>query len=144
MEDIGLGGGLAIIGFWMFVALVVLGGIWDNIRKRDGQHETVRRVIESGQQIDQKLIDTLLSVSDGSTTLLDVGFRVSALWILPISVGMVPFAIFLGSIAEEALMPLLGVAAMLFCFGVGFLVAARVVTHWYPNEDSSTKISFQD
>jgi len=144
MDDFGLGGGLAIVAFWVFIALVVLGGIWDNIRKRDAQHETVRRIIESGQQIDQQTVDKLLSISDGSRTRLDMGFRVTALWILPVSVGMAALAFFIGMRKADALMPLLGVAALLFCLGVGFLIAARVAERWYPNEDGATKTPFQD
>jgi len=52
MEDLGIGAGLAALGFWGFVAVAVVAGIWDNIRKRDAQHETVRRLIESGQSAD--------------------------------------------------------------------------------------------
>lgn len=128
----------------MFVSCAVLGGVWDSIRKRESQHETVRRIIESGQQIDQQTIDKLLSISDGSRTRLDMGFRVAALWILPVSFGMAAFAFFIGLAKADAFMPLLGVAALLFCLGVGFLIAARVAGRWYPNEDSATKTPFQD
>lgn len=144
MEDIGVGGGIAILAFWIFIALIVLGGIWDNIRKRDVQHETVRRVIESGQEIDQQLIDKLLAASDGNATRLDVALRVSALWILPVAAGLIPFAFVLGTISEDAKVPLLGISAMLFCFGVGFLIAAKVAERWYPIDDGSATTPFKD
>ena len=38
--------GLAAFGFWMFIAAVSLGGIWDGIRKREAEHETVRRIAQ--------------------------------------------------------------------------------------------------
>jgi len=142
MDDLGVGGGLAIVAFWIFIGMIVLGGIWDGIRKREAQHETVRRVIESGQQIDQQTVDKLLSISDGSSTRLDVAFRVTALWIMPVALGMTALAFFIGSSQEGALMPLLGVAAMLYCFGIGFLIAGRVAARWYPSEDNSNKSPF--
>jgi hypothetical protein len=49
----GIGGGLAALAFWGFVAAVVVGGMWYAIREREAQHETLRRIIESGQPVDQ-------------------------------------------------------------------------------------------
>ena len=51
MEAISLGAGLAALGFWLFIAVVVIGGIWDGARKREAKHESLRRIIESGQQV---------------------------------------------------------------------------------------------
>ena len=50
---VGIGAGLAALAFWGFIAAVVVAYYWDSIRKRDAQHETVRRALESGQQLDQ-------------------------------------------------------------------------------------------
>ena len=48
---------LAVFGF---LAAVILGGIWLRVRKRDAQHETLRRMIEKVQNVDQALMDKLL------------------------------------------------------------------------------------
>ena len=50
MQSFSLGAGLAALAFWGFIASVVVAGIWYDIRKRDAQHETVRRIVESGTQ----------------------------------------------------------------------------------------------
>ena len=42
-----LGGGLAALAFWGFIASVVLGGIWYAVREKDAQHETLRKMIDS-------------------------------------------------------------------------------------------------
>lgn len=60
-----LGAGLVALAFWGFIAAVAVAGIWDGIRKRDAQHETVRRLLESGQQTDQATLEKLLSLSGG-------------------------------------------------------------------------------
>ena len=49
MEGISVSEGLAALGFWTFIAAIIVAGIWDGIRKREAQHETLRRMIESGQ-----------------------------------------------------------------------------------------------
>ena len=41
MESIGVG--LGALGFWGFIAAVVVASYWDGIRKRESQHETIRR-----------------------------------------------------------------------------------------------------
>ena len=43
--------------------------VWENIRKRDAQHETLRRLIESGQPIDPEVADRLLSATSGNKDL---------------------------------------------------------------------------
>ena len=52
--------GLAALGFWLFVAAAAVAGIWDGVRRRDAEHETLRRMIESGKQPSPELVDKLL------------------------------------------------------------------------------------
>jgi hypothetical protein len=138
MENIGLGAGLASMAFWGFIAVVATAGIWDSVRKREAKHETVRRMIESGKDFDQELIDRLLSLGISGRKRIDRGFKITALWILPIAVGMVPFGLILGSQVPAAKMPLLGVSALMGCMGAGFWVASIVVKRWYePDQESS-------
>ena len=56
----GIGGGLAALAFWGFIGSIVVAGIWYGIREREAQHETFRRVIESGQPVDQALMDLVV------------------------------------------------------------------------------------
>ncbi|MCZ6889644.1 MAG: DUF6249 domain-containing protein [Gammaproteobacteria bacterium] len=137
MEHIGLGAGLAALAFWGFVAVAVLAGVWNGIRKRDAQHETVRRLIESGQTIDQELLEKLALVSGDENRRPDREFHITGLWVLPVAVGMAIFALILGQAEPDALFPLLGVSALLACLGIGWLVAAKIVARWYAaNGDS--------
>ena len=137
MEHIGLGAGLAALAFWGFVAVAVLAGVWNGIRKRDAQHETVRRLIESGQTIDQELLEKLALVSGDESRRPDREFHITGLWVLPVAVGMAIFALILGQAEPDALFPLLGVSALLACLGIGWMVAAKIVARWYAvNGDS--------
>ena len=52
--------GLATLGVFLFLAAVCLGVIWYRIRKREAQHETLRLMIEKGQNVDQALMDKLM------------------------------------------------------------------------------------
>ena len=139
MAELGLGVGLAALAFWGFVAACVVAGVWNGIRKRDAQHETVRRLIESGQPIDQELIDKLLLLSDGGSKRHDRDFYVTGLWLLPVAVGMALFARFLGSIEPDAVAPLLGASALIACIGIGALVAGKITGRWYAMDRDSAE-----
>jgi hypothetical protein len=131
MVDVGLGAGLAALAFWGFIAIVVVATIWDGIRKREAQHETVRRLIESGQPIDDDLMEKLTLVSNSGDKRHDRDFYVTGLWLLPVSVGLAAFGLILGSAYHEALYPIMGAAALVGCLGIGALIGARIARSWY-------------
>jgi hypothetical protein len=137
MDDLGIGAGLAALAFWSFIAVAVISAVWNEIRKRDAQHETMRRLIESGQPIDQEMMKKLSLVSDSGEARHDQAFQITGLWLLPVAVGMAIFGLILGSSEPQALAPLLGVSALLTCMGIGFLVAAKIAGRWYPATDDS-------
>ncbi|HIG42835.1 MAG: DUF6249 domain-containing protein [bacterium] len=135
--NLGIGAGLAALAFWGFVGIAVIAGVWDNIRKREAQHETIRRLIESGQPLDHELMAKLSLVANGSETRQDQALQITGLWLLPVSVGLGVFGVILGSYQPEAFGPLLGVSALTACMAIGFLISAKVAGRWYPAEDDS-------
>ena len=138
MENLGTGAGLAALGFWLFVASIVFIGVWDNIRKRDAQHETLRRAIESGQPIDDEMVDKLLAITGGSRSLAR-DLKVSGLIMLFLAPGLIAFGWFLSfSVEQSLLMVMAGVAALVGLIAIGLLVAAFVVERWY-REDVGPK-----
>ena len=122
MGDPGLGAGLAALAFWGFVAATVVAGIWDSIRKREARHETLRRLIESGQTVDQAVLDRVMGDSRLDRQLTAYG------WVtLAVAPGLAVMGWFLSRIAEWALWPLLGAGAITGFVGLGLLVAAKAV-----------------
>ncbi len=139
MAELGLGVGLAALAFWGFVASCVVAGVWNGIRKRDAQHETVRRLIESGQPIDQALMEKLSLVSGDGNRRHDRDFYVTGLWLLPIAPGLAILALFLGSLEPEALPAILGAAALVACMAIGALVAGKITERWYAADRDSAE-----
>ena len=133
MEDISLGAGLGAIGLWSFIAAIVVAGIWDGIRKRDAQHETLRRMIESGQPIDQALMDKLL----GGNKRIDRDLKVAGLIVLFVAPGLALLGWFISLISAEALLPMLGVSALVGCVSIGLLVASKAIGRSYREDDAS-------
>jgi hypothetical protein len=113
--------GLAAFGFWMFVAAAAVGGIWDGVRKRDAEHETLRRMIESGNEPDPALVNKLL----GNQKQPERDLKVAGLIVLFVAPGLAIMGLLIGLESKEAVMPLLGVAALVAFVGIGLLTAAR-------------------
>jgi len=135
MQNFTLGAGLAAIAFWGFIASVVVGGIWYSIRERDAKHETVRRLVESGQPIDHELMDKLLTLSDGDSGRLDRDFKITGLIMLPTAVGIAMFGYILGTQYPQVHAPLYGASALVACIGLGFFIASRIAERWYRPDD---------
>jgi hypothetical protein len=137
MQSFTLGAGLAALAFWGFLAVVVAAGIWYDIRKKESQQETIRRLFESGQPIDEKLVDRLLANSEDGGERLDRGFKLTGMILLPAAVGLAVLGLVLGLQAPQATLPLLGVSGLVACLGLGFLVASRMARRWYEGDEDS-------
>ena len=134
MENVSTGAGLAAIGFRLFIAVVVLGGIWDSARKRDAQHETLRRMMESDKPIDPEIMDKVLSItgkSGADSKDLIASLKLAGVLMLFIAPGLT-----LLGWATGAFIPLLGVSALVLCIAGGLLAAAKVVARWYAEESA--------
>ena len=110
--------GFAAFGFWLFIAAAVVSGVWDSIRKREAQHETLRRMVEAGKPPDQELMNKLLGTGKDTSRDLTVGGLIT-LFVAP-GLALMGYLI-----DEDAFMPLLGVASLVAFVGVGLLVAAQ-------------------
>ncbi len=121
------------IGFWLFLAAVVVARIWFDARKRESQQETLRRVVESGQEIDPAVIDKLLAASRGSTR-VDRDLKVSGLIVIFIAPGIAVLGWFLAALEEELLGIMLGVSVLVGFVGAGLLVASKVSERWYSED----------
>jgi hypothetical protein len=122
--------GLGAFGFWIFIAAVVVAGIWFDVRRRETQQETLRRVVESGQNIEPAIIDKIVAAGRDQSR-IDRDLKVSGLIVIFIAPGLATLGWFLSSLREELFGILLGVSLMVGLLGIGLLVAAKVAERWY-------------
>jgi hypothetical protein len=113
--------GLAAFGFWMFVAAATVGGIWDGVRKREAEHETLRRMIESGKQPDPELVDKLLGHKKDPARDL----KVAGLIVIFVAPGLALMGWLIGLENKDAFHALLGVAGLVAFVGIGLLTASK-------------------
>ena len=123
-------GDLSGFGFWMFIAAVVVGGMWFDARKREGQQETLRRLVESGKDIDPAVVDKMLDANK-SKDRSDQDLTTAGLIVLFVSPGLLALGWFMQALNEKMLTVMMGVSALVAFVGVGLLVAGQVAKRWY-------------
>ncbi len=135
MQGFSTGAGLAALAFWGFIAAVVVAGIWYDMRKKEAQHETIRRLLESGQPVDEKLMEKLDLVSGDKADRVDRGLKIGGLITLPTAAGLAIFGYILGFHEASARLPLYGVAALVAFVGLGLMIASNVASRWYEEDE---------
>jgi len=118
----GLGAGIASLAFWGFIAAVVVGGMWYGLRERQAQYETMRTLIESGQKIDEAVVERIL----GGSRNLGRDLKIAAMIVLLTAPGLAVLGWFVGLLSEPWFYPMIGVAALVAFVGVGLLVASKI------------------
>ena len=121
----GFGFGLAAFAFWGFIASCVIGGIWYAIREKETQHETLRRIIESGRDVDAAVIDRVMSDGGKSEDDLKVGGYIT-LSVAP-GLALLGYVLKVATGNDQVFIILLGVGGLVLFIATGLLVAARVV-----------------
>ena len=129
----GTAAGLGALGFWLFIGAIVVAGIWFDVRRRESEQETLRRVVESGQTIDSAVIDKLLKVGGGQSR-TDRDLKVSGLIVIFLAPGIAILGWFLAKLQPEVMSVMLGVAILLGLLGIGLLVAGKVAERWYKED----------
>ena len=134
----GFGFGLAAFAFWGFIASTVVAGIWYAIREKEAQHETLRRIIESGKDVNVEVIDRVMSDGGKSETDLRVGGYIT-LFVAP-GLALLGYVLKIASDNEEVFTILLGVAGLVAFVAIGLLVAAKVVERGKESSSSETPL----
>ena len=129
----GTAAGLGALGFWLFIGAIVVAGIWFDVRRRESEQETLRRVVESGQTIDSAVIDKLLKVGGGQSR-TDRDLKVSGLIVISLAPGIAILGWFLAKLQPELMSVMLGVAILLGLLGIGLLIAGKVAERWYEED----------
>lgn len=109
------------LGFWLFLAVVVGGGMWFDARKKESEQETLRRLVESGQRIDSALVDKMLRTTGNERK--DRDLKVGGIITLFAGFGLVVLGWFLGKLDPQVFGVMLGVSGLVGMVGIGLLLA---------------------
>jgi hypothetical protein len=119
-----VGAGIASLAFWGFMAAAVIVGVWDKAKKREAQHETLRRMIAAGGPVDEGMMKRLMV---GEPKRPDRELAIGAIVLVSIAVGLLVLGAVLRDAHESALTPLMGAAGVVACVAVGLWAASAYV-----------------
>ncbi len=108
---------LAPAMFWMFIALIVVAGIWRKTTLQREAMATMRVAIEKGQPYDPALVDKLLRQPQKPT-----GMLTGALTTMAAGAGLMIMGVFVSRDDPNALYPLVGVGILVALIGLAILV----------------------
>ncbi len=121
--------GLAALGFWLFLAAIVVANVVAASRRRESQQETLRRVVESGQQLDVALIDRMLGANE-SKERADRELKVAGIIVMFAAPGLLVLGWFMGRFNDKIFDVMLGVGSLVMLVGIGLYVAGMMSKRW--------------
>ena len=121
--------GLAALGFWLFLAAIVVANVVAASRRRESQQETLRRVVESGQHLDVAVIDRMLGVSAANKR-ADRELKVAGIIVMFVAPGLLVLGWFLGRFNDKIFDTMLGVGSLVMLVGIGLYVAGMMSKRW--------------
>jgi hypothetical protein len=126
------------LGFWIFVAALVVGNMWKESRQKAEKHETLRRIMEKTGTIDEAKLKELFSDAPADESKPGTGYRalrVSGAIVMFTGAGIATFVLMAAVLAKIFAAPMLddtsgmigvvGVAAGIATFGLGLFLSSR-------------------
>lgn len=115
--------GLGASAFWLFIAAVVVAGIWSSTREKEAKQQTLKDIISKTDRLDDATIDKLMALvetdkqADAASTRqgLEIAYRITG----AAAIGLVFLGLMVG-----AFMPMLGVGGLVGCVSYGLYLAA--------------------
>jgi hypothetical protein len=131
MHPIAIGNAIAVAATLLAIAGVLIAIIVSNQKNHQAKLDFLRSAMERGVSLDQELIDKVMHPNRTAPSKRHLppgeGARVAGILVIAFGVGYAVLASFIGINAPEARLPMMGVACMMGCIGIGFLVVSKVL-----------------
>ena len=115
--------GVLGISFWLFIAIIVVTGIWSAYARNRETHKTIRLAIEKGMHLDAALIEKLVARESGSPE----DYYVGGVVCIACAVGLPVLGFFVGRIAPDAFFPIAGAGALVGLIGISLILCGKLV-----------------
>jgi hypothetical protein len=117
------------LGFWIFLAALLVGGMWKETRQQAEKHETLRRLVEKTGTIDEAKLKELFSAAPGEQVKPGGGYRalrVTGTIIMFVAAGLgIIFATIGIVFGDRQAIVALGISAATGIAGLGVFFSSR-------------------
>jgi hypothetical protein len=126
-----IGNAIAVAATLLAIAGVLIAIITSSQKRHRSKVDMLRTAMESGVALSPELIDKVMhpqrTAASKQALPRGQGACVAGIIVIAFAAGYAIFACFIGVIAPTALLPMLGVACLLGCTGIGLLVVSWVL-----------------
>jgi Domain of unknown function (DUF6249) len=131
MHPLAIGNAIAVAATLLAIAGVLIAIITSNQKNNQAKLDFLRNAMERGVALNPELIDKVMhpnKTAAGKQALPPgQGARVAGIVVIAFGVGYAILACFIAVIAPNARLPMLGVACLISCIGIGLLVVSKVL-----------------
>jgi hypothetical protein len=128
-------------GFWIFIASIIVAGIWQSARAKAEKHETLRRIVEKTGTVDEAKLKELFSEADSEESKPGYVYRGLRVWgtvVLFLGAGVATFFLIAAGLGKvlgatvmfndiNGLIAGLAASAGIAMLGLGLFVSSRFV-----------------
>jgi hypothetical protein len=126
----------AVIAFWMFLAAVAIAGMVYDYRRRRLAMETLRMAVEHGEHLEPGTLERLLARHRQDEPQQPEDLRpylhLGAVITIAAGIGVLIAGLFIGNEYPAFLYPIIGLAVIAICVGIGLRISVRVLQRYQP------------
>jgi hypothetical protein len=112
------------VAFWMFLAIIVVAGIWlAKVQNRETQ-KTIRLAIEKDVQLDPAIIDKLIAGKTGKPE----GYYIGGIITTATGIGLPVLGYFIGRIAPTYFYPIAGAGILVTLIGFSLIGGGMIIS----------------
>lgn len=131
MHPIAIGNAIAAAAALLAIAGVLIAIITSNQKNKQAKLDLLRNAMERGVALSPELIDKVMHPNQGAPGKRSLprgqGARVAGILVIAFGVGYALLACLIAIDSPSARFPMLGVACLFICIGVGLLVVSKVL-----------------
>jgi Domain of unknown function (DUF6249) len=131
MHPMAIGNAIAVAATLLAIAGVLIAAINSNQKNRQAKLDFLRSAMERGVELNPELIDKIMRPNKTATGKRPLargqGAYIAGILVIAFGVGYAIFAFFISLIAPDARLPMLGVACLFGCIGIGLLVVSKAL-----------------
>jgi len=131
MHPMAIGNAIAVAASLLAIAGVLIAIITSNQKNNQAKLDFLRNAVERGVELHPDLIDKIMHPNRNAAGKQALprgqGSLAAGILVIAFGVGYAIFACVIAIIAPSARLPMLGVACLFICIGIGLLVVSKVL-----------------